>query len=119
MVEEWKKNLDNNFIVGSVLIDLYKAFDHTTYWLQNSQQNSQQFVQIINKQSESDTVISDVPQDSMFGPVLYHIFFNDFFFFILNASVHNFALDNTLASFASALKELMPILESECEAPIN
>ena len=27
--------------------------------------------------------------------------------------------DNTLASFASTLKELLPILESECEAAIN
>ena len=31
MVEEWKENLDNNFIAISVLNDLYKAFDHTTY----------------------------------------------------------------------------------------
>ena len=27
--------------------------------------------------------------------------------------------DNTLTSFASTLKELLPILESECEAAIN
>ena len=27
--------------------------------------------------------------------------------------------DNTLASFASTLKALLPILESECEAAIN
>ena len=27
MVEEWKENLDNNFIVGAVLTDLSKAFD--------------------------------------------------------------------------------------------
>ena len=47
------------------------------------------------------------------------IFFNDFFFFIPKASVHNFADDNTSASFASTLKELLPILESKCEAAIN
>ena len=27
--------------------------------------------------------------------------------------------DNTLTSFASTLKELLPVLESECEAAIN
>ena len=27
LVEEWKSKLDNNFIVGSVLMDLSKAFD--------------------------------------------------------------------------------------------
>ena len=50
----------------------------------------------------------------------FHIFFfNDFFFFIPKASVHNFADDNTLASFASTLKELLPILELEYEAAIT
>ena len=40
-------------------------------------------------------------------------------FFVPKASVHNFADDNTLASFASTLKELLPILESECKVAIN
>ena len=46
-------------------------------------------------------------------------FFNDFFFFISKASVHNFVNDTTLVSFPSTLDELLPILESECEAAIN
>ena len=45
--------------------------------------------------------------------------FNDFFFFVSKTSVQNLAVDNNLASFASTLKELLPILESECEAAIN
>ena len=31
MLEEWKENLDNNFIVGTVLTDLSKAFDCITH----------------------------------------------------------------------------------------
>ena len=27
LIEEWKTNLDNNFVVGTVLMDLSKAFD--------------------------------------------------------------------------------------------
>ena len=65
------------------------------------------------------TQLSDVPRGSIFGPNLYSIVFNDFFFFIPKASVHNFADDNTLASFASTLKEFLPMLESECETAIN
>ena len=50
----------------------------------------------------------------------YLIFFSTKFSFLSQkASVRNFAFDNTLASFASTLKELRPILESECETAIN
>ena len=59
------------------------------------------------------------PKAQFFGPILFNTFFNDFFFFIPKASVHNFADDNTLASFASTLDELLPILESECETAID
>ena len=136
MVEGWKENLDNNFIVGTVLPDLSKAFvcithvlwiaklsayglnSDSLWYIYSYLKNRKQCVQINNEQSEFDTIISGVPQGSIFGPILY-IFFHDLFFFTPKASVHNFADDNTLASFASTLKELLPILESECEAAIN
>ena len=78
-----------------------------------------QCVQISDEQSEFDTVISGVPQDSIFGLVLFNIFFNDFFFFIPKASVHDFAVNNTLVSFESTPEKLLPVLESECEEAIN
>ena len=46
-------------------------------------------------------------------------FLNDFLFFLLKASVHNFADDNTLCSFGKTLRELVTILQSECETAIN
>ena len=66
-----------------------------------------QCVQINNKQSEFDTIISGVPQDSIFGPNLLDIFCIDFFFFIPKASVHNFPDDNALCSFAKTLRRLV------------
>ena len=59
------------------------------------------------------TVISSVPQGPICGPILFNIFFNGFLFLFPKVSVHNFADDNTLASFASTLKELLPTVESE------
>ena len=50
---------------------------------------------------------------------MFNIFFNDFFFFIPKESVHNFADDNTLCSFAKTLRGLVTILQSECETAIN
>ena len=102
------ENLDNHFIVGAVLTDLSKAFyciPHdlliaklSAYSLNSDSlcyfysylKDCKQCVQINNKQSEFDTIISDLPQGSIFGPILY-IFFNNFFFFVPKASVHNFA----------------------------
>ena len=122
IVEEWKENLDNNFIVGAVLTDLSKAFDGIPHdlliaklsacglnsdslcYIYSYLKDRKQCVQINNKQTEFDTIISVLPQGSIFGPILYNIFFNDFFFFIPKASVHNFADDNTFASCASAFK---------------
>ena len=78
-----------------------------------------QCVQISNKQSEFDKIISGVPQGSIFGPILFNSFFNDFFFVITKAFVHNFLDDNTLCSFAKTFRELVTILQSKCEIAIN
>ena len=102
MAKEWKESLDNNLIVGAVLTDLSKAFDCISYdlliaklsayglnsdslcYIHSYLKDCKQCVQINNKQSESDTIVSGVPQGPIFGPTLYNIFFNDFFFFIPN-----------------------------------
>ena len=50
---------------------------------------------------------------------MFNIFFKDFFFIIPKASVHNFTDDNTLCSFAKTFREIVRILQSECETTIN
>ena len=137
MIEEWKENLHNNFFVGEVLTDLFKALDciphdlviakGSAYGLSSDPicyiysylKDCKQCVQINNKQSEFDTTRSVVPQGLIFGRILFNIFFNDSFFFSPKASVHNFADGNNLCSFANTLRELVTILESECETAIN
>ena len=122
MVEEWKENLDNNFIVGAVLTDLSKAFDcipHdlliaklSAYGLNSDSlsyiysyvNDHKQCVEINNEENDFYIIISGVTQGSIFGPILYNNFFDDIFFFIPKTSVLNFTDDNTLASFASTLK---------------
>ena len=78
-----------------------------------------QCVNVNNINSTLEEIISRVPQDSIVGPILFNIFFNDFFYFILVASAHNFADDNTLSSFAKTIENLISILESESEIAIN
>ena len=137
LIEEWKTNLDNNFAVGAVLMDLSKAFDciphdlliaklaaygfeeKTLLYIYSYLENRKQCVKINNINSNFQTIKSGVPQGSIVGPILFNIFFNDFFFFLCNVSVHNFADDNTLSSFARTVKNLVSILESESSCAIN
>ena len=137
LIEEWKTNLDNNFAVGAVLMDLSKAFDciphdlliaklaaygfeeKTLLYIYSYLENRKQCVKINNINSNFQTIKSGVPQGSIVGPILFNIFFNDFFFFLCNVSVHNFADVNTLSSFARTVKNLARILEYESSCAIN
>ena len=83
-------------LVGAVLTDLFKALDcipHdlliaklSSYGLNSDSlcyiysylKDRKQCVQINNKQSEFDTIISGVPQGSIFDPTLYNIFSSTF-----------------------------------------
>ena len=128
-IEEWRKNLDDNFLVGVVLTDLSKAFDcirhdlliakFSAYGLSSDSlcyiysylKNRKQCIQI-NKQLV-------YPKARFLDRFCFNISFNDFSFFIPKASVHNFADDNTVRSFAKTVRELITILQSECETAIN
>ena len=81
--------------------------------------NRKQCVRINNVHSRFQNVISGVPQGSIVGPTLFSFFFNDFFYFIDKAGVHNFADDNSLSAFESNIKNLKIILESESKKAIS
>ena len=81
--------------------------------------NRKQCVCINNTVSEFNNVISDVPQRSILVPVLFSCFFNDFYYFIENDKVHNFADDNTLITFGQNVCNLISVLESESNIAID
>ena len=65
--------------------------------------NRKQCVRISNINSNFLNVISGVPQGSIVGPILFHCFFNDFFYVIEIANAHNFPDDNTLTALANSI----------------
>ena len=137
LLEEWRENLDKNYVVGGVLMDLSKAFDCVPHdlllaklaaygvnesflcYIYSYLLNRKQCVRINNINSDFLTVISGVPQGSIVGPILFNCFFNDFFYVTEIANAHNFADDNTLTAFANSIQNLIHLLESESSVAIK
>ena len=133
LLEEWRKELDDNFILSALSTDLSKAFqciphdlliakraayglsEEALMYILSFLSNRKQCVRINDTYSEFENIITGVPQGSMLGPLLFNLSINDLFFFILIASVHNFADDNTLSAFAENVSKLINILQSESE----
>ena len=69
-LEEWRENLDKNYIVGGVLMDLSKASDCVPHDFTNLL-NWKQCVRINNIKSNFTNVISGVLQGSTVGPILF------------------------------------------------
>ena len=97
LLEEWRKCLDNNYVVSGVLMDLSKAFDcvpqdiliakleaygineNLLAYLHSYLSNRKQCVRINNLTSDFETIISGVPQGSIVGPICLIAFLMTFF----------------------------------------
>ena len=87
--EEWREHLDENFVVGTVLTDLFKAFDIIAHdlliaklaadgfsdtalrYVYSYLSNRKQCVRISSTYSNYQKIISGVRQGSILGPIFF------------------------------------------------
>ena len=74
--------------------------------------NRKQRVRVNKTFIEWERITAGVPQGSILGPLAFNIFLDDIFLFVSNASLSNYADDNTLYTFGDNLKKIKDNLRS-------
>ena len=113
-IDDWKIALDRDMVVGSLFIDLSKAFDsidhnlllsklesygvHVTelLWFTDYLEGRKQRVVLEGQSADWSEVTRGVPQGTILGPLLFIIFVNDLPDVVQHSTINLYADDTTI-----------------------
>ena len=137
LLQNWQRCLDKSGVVGTVLMDLSKAYDcispnlliaklaaygfdrDSLKLLYNYMTYRKQRVKIGSSLSNWLEIILGLPQGSILGPILFNLFINDLILTIQETYVCNFADDTTLYSCERSLPEVFTRLKADCDRALQ
>ena len=133
LLQAWQEELDKSGFVGTILMDLSKAYDSLTHDLlvakfkaygidknglnliHNYLTNRKQRTKISSSYSEWYDIVRGVSQGSILGPLFFNLFINDLFLFIERTNICNFADDNTIYSCNINLQTILKDLKYDMQ----
>ena len=137
LLKNWQKTLDKSGVIGTVLMDLRKAYDCLPHGLLIAKLTAHGFkdsatslisdylskryqrAKIGSVFSSYLDILRGVLQGSILGPILFNIFVNDLVFFIQETEVFNFANDTTIYSCSLNYKEAAHKLSNDTHIVLN
>ena len=136
LVENWKRALNENFQIGTVLKDLSKDFDciphdllisnlhayglsqNTIAFFYSCLKRREQRVKLDDILSSLDILISAVLPISILSRIIFKIFVNDLLEVLKKSNIYNIENENTIL-VASKKETLLENLKNECQLAVN